>query len=333
VTTVLLVGAGAVGARCARQLVETPGIDRLLICDRDAERAAEVARAMGPFAAVQQWEPEVDLPPGVDVVACALPAELDVAIARAAMDAGVPWVSAGDVGEGLHAVQGLDPAARAAGVPMVVGAGLAPGLADVLARHAADALESVDEIGISRAGAAGPSSAITARRSLQQRPAEIRDGAYQEYRRRGGHELVWFPDPVSARECQPIAAGVDLLGAAFPDVARVSVRLSPPDPGPRFSWPRQTDTEGSWGALRVEVWGRRGVAREPIVYGVIERTATAVGTVLALTAAGLGGALPDVVRREAGVHGLSAVAPPRAFLAELARRGVKAAVFEGVPVA
>ena len=66
---------------------------------------------------------------------------------------------------------------------------------------------------------------------------------------------------------------------------------------------------------------------------MIERTAIAVGTVLALTAAGLAGALPDIVRREPGVHGLSAVAPPRAFLAELARRGVKAAVFEGVPVA
>ena len=332
-SAVLLVGAGAVGARCARQLVETPGIDRLLVCDREPGRAAEIARAMGPLAAAQEWEPESPLPKGVDAIACALPAELDVAIARAAIDAGVPWVSAGDDGEGLHAVQGLDPAARAAGVPLVVGAGLAPGLADVLARHAADALDEVDEIGIARAGAAGPASAITARRSIQQRPAEIRGGVYQEYRRRGGHELVWFPDPVSARECQPVASGVDLIGAAFPGVARVSVRLSPPDPGPRFAWPRQTDAEGSWGALRVEVWGRRGTAREPIVYGVIERTAIAVGTVLALTAAGLAGALPDVVRREPGVHGLSAVAPPRAFLAELAGRGVKAAVFEGVPVA
>ena len=29
-------------------------------------------------------------------------------------------------------------------------------------------------------------------------------------------------------------------------------------------------SEGSWGAVRVEVWGRRGTVREPLVYGAIE---------------------------------------------------------------
>ena len=89
-STVLLVGAGAVGARCARQLVETPGIDRVLVCDREPGRAAEVTRAMGPLAEVLEWEPESPLPAGVDAIACALPAELDVAIARAAIDSGDP---------------------------------------------------------------------------------------------------------------------------------------------------------------------------------------------------------------------------------------------------
>jgi hypothetical protein len=88
-----------------------------------------------------------------------------------------------------------------------------------------------------------------------------------------------------------------------------------------------------WGAIRVEVWGRRGAAREPVVYGAIERTEIAAGTVLALTAAGLSGALPTLVDRRPGVQGLGSVVTPRAFLAELASRGVKVAVFEGVPVA
>jgi hypothetical protein len=73
--------------------------------------------------------------------------------------------------------------------------------------------------------------------------------------------------------------------------------------------------------------------REPVVYGAIERTEIAAGTVLALTAAALAGALPTLLTRRPGVHGLGAVVAPRAFLAELAQRGVKVAVFEGVPVA
>jgi hypothetical protein len=69
------------------------------------------------------------------------------------------------------------------------------------------------------------------------------------------------------------------------------------------------------------------------VYGAVERTAIATGTVLAVTVAALAGALPSLVSTEPGVRGLGQIAVPRAFLEELARRGVRAAVFEGVPVA
>jgi hypothetical protein len=62
----------------------------------------------------------------------------------------------------------------------------------------------------------------------------------------------------------------------------------------------------------------------------------AAGTVLGVTAAGLAGALPAVSLRaghEHGAQGLAALVEPVPFLAELARRGVKAAAFEGVAVA
>jgi len=73
-----------------------------------------------------------------------------------------------------------------------------------------------------------------------------------------------------------------------------------------------------------------------MVYGVIDRTAIAAGTVLAVAAARLAGIAPGLAARKgpsAGAHGLAALVEPVPFLAELARRGVKAAVFEGVAVA
>ena len=72
-----------------------------------------------------------------------------------------------------------------------------------------------------------------------------------------------------------------------------------------------------------------------LVYGVIERTAVAAGTVAAVTAARLAGLLPAVTFLSAdvaGARGLGALVEPVPFLAELARRGVRAATFEGVPV-
>jgi hypothetical protein len=332
-STVLLVGAGAVGARAARQLVETPGVSRLLVADRRRDRAELVAGAVGRTADVCEWFGDTPLPSGIDAVAAAVPGALDVAVVRHAIAAGVPCATTSDDATGLQELLALDAEARTADVAVVAGAGLAPGLSDVLARHAADALDEVDEVTVARAGIAGPASEESVRRARRDRAAEVRAGAYELAKRRVGHELVWFPDPVGARECEPVAPGVELLAAAFPGIEQVSARWAEPRTRSRLRWPARDDPEGGWAAIRVEVWGRRATAREILVYGAIERTATAAGTVLAVTTGGLVGALPDVVERRAGVHGLAAVARPRPFLAELSARGVKSAAFEGVPVA
>ena len=331
-STVLLVGAGAVGARAARQLVDTPGVERLLIADARPARAAEVGGVMGDAAEIVDWQPRMGLPDGVDAVACAVPAGDDVAIVRCALDAGVRCVSASDDTATIQELLELDTAAYEGGVAVVVGAGLAPGLADVLVRHAAESFDVVDEVNVARWGAAGEASASSLRVALGDRGAELRDGALADLRKRGGEELVWFPNPVDARPCEPVSNGLELLSHAVPDLARGTIRFGRAEK-PNRSWPRRNDPMKEWGALRVEVWGRRGAMREPVVYGAIDRTATATGTVLALTTAALAGALPGVLRSTAGVRGLGGVVEPRAFLAELARRGVKVAIFEGVPVA
>jgi hypothetical protein len=335
VTTVLLVGAGAVGAQAARQVVDTPGVERLLLAVRDHEHARALARALGATAETVVHAPGDPLPTGVDAVATALPAAVDAGPARRAVEAGVPVASAVDDHDGIRALLELDAAAREAGVVVAAGCGLAPGLACVLARHAAGALDRVDEVHVARSGVAGPASRTSLRRARRERPGEWREEAWHD-ERSGDAELVWFPDPIGARECEPVASGVALLVAAFPGIAQATVRFDKAlarRAGARIRRRREDD---GWGAARIEVWGWRGRARESIVYGVVDRTAVAAGTVLGVTAAGLAGALPAVSLRaghEHGAQGLAALVEPVPFLAELARRGVKAAAFEGVAVA
>ena len=79
--------------------------------------------------------------------------------------------------------------------------------------------------------------------------------------------------------------------------------------------------------------GAAGPTRAAVVYGVIEQTAVAAGTVLGVTAGWLAGALPELADAGPGASGLGRVVHPLPFLAELARRGVKAAAFEGAAVA
>ena len=66
---------------------------------------------------------------------------------------------------------------------------------------------------------------------------------------------------------------------------------------------------------------------------MIEHPSVATGTVLGVSTAWLAGALPHVAEAAPGAFGLGAAVKATPFLAELARRGVKAAVFEGAAVA
>ena len=44
--TVLVAGLGEVGIRAARQLIDTPGVDRVIVAARRLEHAREVAAAL-----------------------------------------------------------------------------------------------------------------------------------------------------------------------------------------------------------------------------------------------------------------------------------------------
>ena len=351
-TTVFLVGSGAVGRRAARQLAETDGVERILIADRAAGPAAEAAEAMGARAEAVDWSSDRPLPPGVGVVASAIGGAGERAVFERAVEAGVPAAGCADDAETIRSLLDLDDAAREAGISLAAGCGLAPGLADVLARHAADALESVDEIHVARAGSAGPACRSAIDRSGRATALEWRDGAWARHRAGSGRQLVWFPSPVGGLDCHRAGSGqAALLVDAFPLLGRASMRIASPlgpgrqAPGVRLlgnvpmvsalltgvaggGRGRRRDPDGDWGAAWVEVRGRRGRSEEILVYGAVDRMAFAAGAVLGATAvwlAGLGAAPVTTT----GAHGLAALVDPVPFLGELARRGVKAAVFEG----
>lgn len=326
-STVLLVGAGSVGARTARQLAETPGVDDVPVADLDPRRSHRVAETVGRPCRAIEWDGTPRFPDPVDALALAVPSRHERELVRHALEASIPVACSTDEAPALDALLGLEELAAAQGVVVAAGCGLAPGLADVMARHAADALDDVSEIHVARAGTAGAACAKAAARALRGDALEWREGERQELPRRLREEVVWFPDPTGPQECRGVEGGTGLLVRAFPSARRVSYRLAKP-PG-RLAARLERRRRGEaldWGAARVEVWGRRGQALETVVYGVIERPAVAAGTVLALAAAQLAAGIDA----PAGVHGLSTLVDPRSFLAELARRGVKIAVFEGI---
>ena len=89
---------------------------------------------------------------------------------------------------------------------------------------------------------------------------------------------------------------------------------------------RPPHAEGLIGGVRVEVRGARGAASDVKVLGAVDRPGVAAGSVAAVAAAWAA----DGRLSRAGAGGLGElVAHPAAFLHDLAKRGVRGAVFEG----
>lgn len=318
-----VIGAGAVGARAARQLVSSTAVARVLVSDDVEERAASVVAALG------QEQASVSASIDVDVAVLALPGEQHAERARELLERGVPVVSMADGVDEVRALLDLDAVAKSRGISLVVGAGFSPGLTCVLAAHAAATLDHVDEVHVAKVGTGGPACAQAHHRALGGEALDWRDGSWITRRAGSGRELCWFPDPIGGADCYRAALpDALLLAPAFPGVERITARLGANRRDritARLPMLRPPHPEGGPGGVRVEVRGRRGPARAVQVLGAMDRPAVAAGTVAAVAAVAAG--LRQL--RRTGAAGLAEMIDPLPFLNELAQRGVKAAVFEG----
>ena len=86
----LILGAGAVGARVARQLLVADTVDRVVLRDTSADRLAWASRTLGDRAGIQHhpFPSSID----ADVVVVASPRGTQLAAAQAAVAAGRPTV-------------------------------------------------------------------------------------------------------------------------------------------------------------------------------------------------------------------------------------------------
>lgn len=320
---IAVLGAGAVGARAVRQLTATPAVDVITVTDADAARARACAAAM---ADQRVTVAERDRP---DVTVIALPPGTHRHAAERVLEQGGSVVSTSDAVDDVRGLLALGAEARERNRTVLVGAGFAPGLTCVLAGHAAAAFDVVDEIHVASVGTGGPSCARQHHRALGGEALDWRDGAWVRRRAGSGRELCWFPDPVGAADCYRAAvADPLLLVPAFPGVQRVTARMAANRRDrltARLPMLRPPHPEGGPGAVRVEVRGQRGTTKDVTVLGAMDRPALAAGAVAAVAAVWLAEGRITV----SGATGLAGSVEPRPFLAELARRGVKAAAFEG----
>ncbi len=309
-TVVAVVGRGVVGQRITRRLPTV--LDDVTIIDHDPRSGRS-------------------LPADVDVAVLAHGSS-HADLARRLVGGGVTVVSVSDDLTDVRSLFDLDDDARASGVPLVVGAGMDPGLTGLLARLAASKLATCDEIHVSIHGTAGPACARRHHRALSGRALGFHEGEWVRPTAGSGRELCWFPEPVGPYDCyRAELASPLLLHQSFADVDRISARVSANRRDRFTAWLPMLSPphrEGGVGAVRVEVRGTDvGGARVTSIVGIAELVGTATAaTAAAFTVEALHGRLPAGVSRA----GDAALDTP-GILRTVGQLGVRLQEFTGVP--
>jgi diadenosine tetraphosphatase ApaH/serine/threonine PP2A family protein phosphatase len=297
--------------------------------DRIAKRLNIVAHG----CQVIQVDPRGDMSAARDAdVAILVHGGRQIRSATRLVEMGVPMVSVTDRVADVQALLELDDTARLQGIPLVVGAGMSPGLTGLLARHLVGQLESCDEIHIAMHGTAGPACARQHHRALAGHAHGLHDSEPIVKPAGSGRELCWFPEPVGAYDCYRAELPAPmLLHQNFPEVRRISARVSANRRDrltarlPMLSPPH---SEGGVGAVRVEVRGRAATGeRITLIAGVAELVATSA----AATATAFAGAVLDGLLHPGVVASGAPELDTLGLLHTIERLGVRLQEFTGIP--
>lgn len=152
----VILGAGRQGTACAYDLIRFGGGGRVLLADQSLLVAEAAAARVNDLLGADKAHPaQLDVTDegalrailaGADVVVSAVPYYYNLAITRAAVEAGAGMCDLGGNVDVVRAQLGLDAEAKAAGVCVVPDCGQVPGMGTTLMVHAMRQLDEPEEV-------------------------------------------------------------------------------------------------------------------------------------------------------------------------------------------
>ncbi len=157
---ILVLGSGLMGPAAAFNAMGDPDVTQVTLCDLDAAQLDAAKRRLTGLDGGEKVDMvQLDLADeqaatalmgNYDAIVAALPSAAIPMGLRAAIAAGTPWVDLSwPPGDQLDA---LKQAAEEAGILVIPGCGVEPGLTEIMARYLAEKLDSVDEVHIKCGG-------------------------------------------------------------------------------------------------------------------------------------------------------------------------------------
>jgi lysine 6-dehydrogenase len=356
---IVLGGAGDMASRAVRELAAEPEVTAVTVADYDLESATRLASELGDKVSAVWVDANdhmalVEAVRGHDAAASGIGPfyRYEAKVARAAIEAKVPYVSLCDDYDGAQAVLDLDQAARGAGVTVLTGLGWTPGLSNILARKGAEQFDIVDEINVAWGSSASDSEGyaviLHTLHIFTGRVPSFQKGRLVDVPAGSGKEVVLFPPPVGRVNCYHLGHPEPVtLPRSLPGVRTVTLKggLSEQPLNDLAIWlarlrltdsPAKKDVLGQIIKATLPFLSKLGEAEEPcsavrvdaggwtdgvyrqVSYGAAAHMPELTGLPLAIGALMLARGeiqMPGVVAPEACIE-------PEPFLAELEQRGV-----------
>jgi saccharopine dehydrogenase (NAD+, L-lysine-forming) len=208
----LIIGVGAVGQVIAAHLVRDPDVSKVVLSDISLERAKTVAdwlkskKASAIKVDAGDRKNLVEAMKQIDIVVNATVPRYNLLIMDVALKSNVHYIDlASDMPyDSVRNQLSLNNAWKDAGLTAIMGLGEDPGISNLLARHLADKMDSVEEIRI-RDGDNGSSeeypfpclfSPEVMIDEILSRPEIFKDGSLRRLSPLSGEEVYRFPAPV-----------------------------------------------------------------------------------------------------------------------------------------
>ncbi len=159
VKKIIVVGVGAQGSTIAKRMDEHPQVSEIICADYDQKAAEKLSRSLNKAKAIQldagNIENVIQVAQGCDLMVNGLPLEYNLIVMEAALAVNASYFDMAGPMEDVGFVESYQmmftkwhQKFKAKGLTALLGGGSAPGLANVMAREAADRMDSCDTIGI-----------------------------------------------------------------------------------------------------------------------------------------------------------------------------------------
>jgi saccharopine dehydrogenase-like NADP-dependent oxidoreductase len=214
---VVLGGYGNIGKVISIDLAQT--CDReceIVVAGRDGRKAAAFAKSLkrknvrGVFADLAKPESMKSALKGANVLVNASNFQGNISAMKAALASRVSYLDLGGLFHMTRKQLKLDAQFKKKGIIGLLGCGASPGITNIMARYAADQLDSVESISISFADRDNtkwdkpfvlPYTLQTLFDEFSLAPPVFRDGRLTYAKPLGGREQIKFPNPVGAVGC------------------------------------------------------------------------------------------------------------------------------------